>query len=44
VRVRPFTEIFVEAGILSGDAVEQHFRDYRRALEPAEENELSASA
>jgi hypothetical protein len=44
VRVRPFSEIVVEANILPAETVERHYRDYRRALEPAEEAELTASA
>jgi hypothetical protein len=43
LRVRPFAEILVETGILSADAVEKHFRDFRRALEPADEAELTTA-
>ena len=44
VRVRPFSEIVIEAGILSPAVVEKHYADYRRALEPAGESELTVSA
>jgi hypothetical protein len=43
VRVRSFCEILADAGILSADAVAKHFSDYRRALEPVEEDELATA-
>jgi hypothetical protein len=35
-RVRPFSEILVESGILSSDEVERHLSDYRQAMENAD--------
>jgi hypothetical protein len=44
VRVRPFSEILIEADILPAATVERHYREYRSALEPAEQVELPAMA
>ena len=39
-RLKPFSEILVEIGILSADAVKQHEREFRRTMEHADEPEL----
>lgn len=43
VRVRPFSELLVDISVLSADAVEKHYHDYRQAMEPAGEAELTAT-
>ncbi len=44
VRVKPFTELLAELGILTAEDVEKQFRAYRQALEPVDEGELTATA
>lgn len=43
VRVKPFSELLVEMDVLTADEMEKHAREYRQAMEPAEEVELTAS-
>jgi hypothetical protein len=44
VRLKPFQEILVEAGMLSAEVVAQHAREYRWTMEQVEESELAATS
>jgi hypothetical protein len=43
LRLKPFQEILVEAGILPTDVVAQHAREYRWTMEQVEESEVGAA-
>jgi hypothetical protein len=43
VRLKPFSELLVETGILSPATVERHSRDYRWTMEQVESGELTTA-